>query len=102
MPVGIAAVLNALEWIYLAIAIAPTEELLILHYTAEFGVDFLGSWKSVFVVPAIGLLFLIVNTTVSWWFWQRVRVLSYVVNIVSFIISAIMAGVSILLAALNT
>lgn len=102
IPLSLSFAGNIFMWVYLGWFIRPTEELLILHYTVHFGVDFLGGWQSVFVVPTIGLLFSIINTLVAWWFWSRVHVLSYVVNVVTVVVQGILVAVSILLVALNT
>lgn len=102
IPLSVALASNLFIWAYLIWFIRPTEELLILHYTIHFGVDFLGRWLSVFVVPLVGLLFLLINTALGWWFWNRVRVLTYVLNVVSVVIQGVLVGVAVLLVFLNT
>lgn len=102
IPLGTALLLNLLMWAYLGWQIEPTEELLILHYTIHFGVDFLGRWLSVFVVPLAGLLFGLVNVALMWWFWNRMRVLSYCTLAVTVVVQGALGGVALLLVALNT
>lgn len=102
IPLAAAFLLNLAAWAYLGFSIRPTEELLILHYTIHFGIDFLGRWLSVFMVPLIGFLFGAMNTVILWWFWQRMRVLSYVAIATTVVIQVALGGVAILLVALNT
>lgn len=102
IPLAVALLLNLVTWAYLGWFIRPTEELLILHYTIDFGIDFLGRWLSVFAVPLIGLLFGVVNAVIIWWFWQRMRALAVAALAVTLVIQAALGGVAILLVALNT
>tara|TARA_Y100000031_G_C8180467_1_gene366205 strand:+ start:458 stop:814 length:357 start_codon:yes stop_codon:yes gene_type:complete len=102
IPVSIALLLDVFIWAYLAWFIRPTDELLVLHYTIHFGVDYIGKWSEVFVVPLIGLLFLLVNSALSWWFYRRIRVLSIMFNITSATIQIALAGVAVLIVFLNT
>lgn len=102
IPLAIALLINLLIWAYLGWKIQPTEELLILHYTIHFGVDFLGRWLSVFMVPLAGLLFGLVNVVLVWWFWNRMRALAVAALAVTLVIQAALGGVAILLVALNT
>ncbi|MEK7481575.1 MAG: hypothetical protein AAB633_02450 [Patescibacteria group bacterium] len=93
---------NVATLAYVSWFIRPTDELLILHYTIDFGIDFLGRWLSVFAVPLIGLLFGIVNAVLVWWFWQRMRALAVVTLAVTVVIQLALGGVALLLVALNT
>lgn len=102
IPLAISLVLNLATWAYLGVSIRPTEELLILHYTIHFGIDFLGRWLSVFMVPLIGFLFGVINTAMVWWFWQRMRVLAYLALAVTVTVQVALGGVAMLLVALNT
>jgi len=36
-------------------------ELIILHYNVDFGVDFFGQSKDIFIIPALGFFFLVFN-----------------------------------------
>lgn len=102
IPLAAAFLLNLATWAYLGWFIRPTEELLILHYTIHFGIDFLGQWLSVFMVPLIGFLFGVMNVVILWWFWQRMRVLAYMALAVTVVVQVALGGVALLLVALNT
>lgn len=89
-------------WVYTFWFIRPTSELIILHYTTHFGVDFLGQWRSLFIVPVVGLLFVALNLVLTAWFWQRIRALAWLSLGASVLINIMLIGVSIMLVFLNT
>lgn len=47
-----------------------------LHYNIYFGVDRFGPWYAIFVIPAIGLLFLVINLAMQVYFSQTDRTLT--------------------------
>lgn len=63
--------LNILNWIALAYFIRPVDFPITLHYNVYFGVDIIGSWWQVYFLPAIGLLLLLVNTALGYFFYQQ-------------------------------
>lgn len=48
-----------------------------LHYNVVFGVDLIGPWYNIFVLPALGLILLFANTLFQRQLYQKERVLSY-------------------------
>ena len=73
-----------------------------LHYNIHFGVDFLGQWFAAFAPPLVGILFMIINSVLIWWFWMRLRVLSVITLTATIVIQGTLLGVAALLVALNT
>jgi len=69
--------LNLGLWLFLAgqaknfIAATP------LHYNIYFGIDLLGPWYRVFLLPLIGFAFLAVNFLAGAAIYRRERILSY-------------------------
>lgn len=102
IPGAVALVLNGAAWFYLAAQIRPSDDLFILHYNIHFGVDFLGQWFAAFVPPLVGLLFIVVNSVLVWWFWMRLRVLSVITMTATVVMQGTLLGVAALLVALNT
>ena len=98
----VALLLNSAAWLYLAAMIRPSEDLFILHYNIHFGVDFLGQWFAAFAPPLVGILFMIINSVLIWWFWMRLRVLSVITLTATIVIQGTLLGVAALLVALNT
>lgn len=57
--------LNFFIWIYCFLNIRAGEELIYLHYNLYFGVDFIGAWYKVFIIPIFGLIILLINYPIS-------------------------------------
>ena len=52
---------NLINWAALWIFIKPVDGNIILHYNVYFGVDMMGNWKLVFIMPSVGLFLFFVN-----------------------------------------
>lgn len=57
--------MNGILWLLLLFAVRPSAEPVTLHYTIYFGVDRVGAWYQLFVVPLAGLIVLAVNTMLA-------------------------------------
>ncbi len=49
------------QLLVLAIGIVPREDPIFLHYTTSFGVDFIGAWYLVYLIPGVSLILLLFN-----------------------------------------
>jgi hypothetical protein len=93
----LSVVANLTNWAILAIFIKPTANKIILHYNVYFGVDAMGNWKSVFILPAIGLVLILINFFLSLYFYRnKEKVASYIL-----LTAAFMAQISLLIASLS-
>ena len=93
-------VANLANWAALKIFIQPVDLPIIIHYNVYFGVDMLGDWKNLFLMPAIGLFLFLVNLSLSLYFYQRKeRIASYLLLIATLMIqlSLIVASVSVII-----
>lgn len=91
---------NLSEWIILKIFVRPVDFPIILHYNVYFGVDMVGNYKSVFIVPLIGLALFLVNSILSIYFYRRKeRIASYLLLMAAFMIqlSLFVAALSIII-----
>ncbi len=61
----------------LAVAIRPTDQQVILHYSVYFGIDLIDAWYAVYLVPAIGTFIWLLNTTLATWWYRQERVVSF-------------------------
>lgn len=52
-------------------------EQFLLHYNIYYGIDWLGEWYKVFIYPLIGLIIFIVNFSLSIFFFEKEKFLSY-------------------------
>ena len=68
--------LQILEWWYALFQIHPIAGETILHYTSIFGVDLIGPWWRVMLLPISGLCVLIINTVFGLFFYNHERLLA--------------------------
>ncbi|MDD5083764.1 MAG: hypothetical protein PHT88_02385 [Candidatus Moranbacteria bacterium] len=81
-------ILQIIGAVLLAIFVRSQQSIVILHYNVYFGVDLIGEWGQVFMIPAIVLVFVIINTLLAQWFYgQQERIASYVLLLTSILIS---------------
>ncbi|EKE15854.1 MAG: hypothetical protein ACD_11C00103G0056 [uncultured bacterium] len=86
--------LNFTCWGLLLFFIRPVDFPLILHYNVYFGVDIIGDWRQIYLLPAIVTLIFIINTILGYFFYkQKERAVTYLLFLASFIahISALIA-----------
>ncbi len=91
---------NLVNWILLAIFIRPIDIDIILHYNIYFGVDAMGSWKQVFLLPVIGLILLTINTMLAVYFYQRKKIVaSYILLLATLMvqINLVVASMSVII-----
>lgn len=86
--------INLANWIILAIFINRVDGGIILHYNVYFGVDSIGDFKQAFLMPAIGLILLVLNSVLAAYFYKnKERIASYVL-----LLSSLMAQLSLVVA----
>jgi len=79
----LSAAINLAAWLVLAFQLPRGEEQIFLHYTVIFGVDYLGSWLSAFIVPAIGLSILLINAVLGWLIFHKEKFAVIVITSIS-------------------
>ncbi|MEI7621601.1 MAG: hypothetical protein WCJ51_03620 [Candidatus Moraniibacteriota bacterium] len=91
-------IVNLANWGFIAFFIRPVDFLIILHYNVYFGVDVIGSWWQMYLMPSIGLFLLLVNATLGFLFYQRKeRIVAHLLMLATFIVQV---GLSIGVASL--
>ena len=68
-----------IDWLILKIWIRPVDFSIILHYNVYFGVDQIGNYQQVYLLPTIGIILFIINLVLSMFFYeQKKRIASYI------------------------
>lgn len=91
---------NLINWIILKIWIKPVDFSVILHYNVYFGVDLIGNYAQVYMLPMIGLMLFLINFLLAMFFYEKKeRIASYVLLMAAVMIqlSLIVASVSVIL-----
>ena len=73
----LAILMNVGIWAVLRFTVQATDQPIILHYNIYFGVDSIGDWRNVFIMPAIALIIFLVNLILSRFFYYKERPASY-------------------------
>jgi hypothetical protein len=90
---------NLIDWIILRIFIKPVDFPIILHYNVYFGVDALGDWKQIFILPFLGLILFLINLVLASHFYrQKERIASHLLLLATLMVqlSLIIASFSII------
>ncbi len=87
--------LNIAIWLNL-LRIKPISGLIPLHYNIYFGVDYIGVWRQIFLLPLFGLGIIILNFFLGGIFFFKEKFISY-----TLIYSALLCQFIILLASFS-
>jgi len=93
-----AIALNIILWIILYLKIKPSEYPIPLHYNIFFGVDLVGEYNKIYILPGIGILILFFNLILSFSLYKKERLASYLLIGTAVLIQMflILSGVSII------
>ena len=69
--------LNIALFLFLFFFIEQSNVPIVLHYNVDLGVDYLSEVKSVFILPAVGLIIFLFNGVLALRLWDKNRILSY-------------------------
>lgn len=71
--------LNALTWAYIFLKIKPQADPIYLHYNIYFGVDLIGEWYRIFILPAVGILIGVVHFFIARVVHRKNIIISYII-----------------------
>lgn len=104
----VAVILNAIIWFIIYFRLRPlvinlpeAQSFIPLHYNIYLGVDSFGKWTKAFVLPGLGLLFLVINTLTALIIYNRREILSYFLVITSAFLQLILLISTILVILIN-
>ncbi|MCC6638957.1 hypothetical protein IT409_00180 [Candidatus Falkowbacteria bacterium] len=72
-----------------------------LHYNLYFGVDVFGPWWHAFSLPLFGVMVMIVNIVSAYYVYEQEKVLSYLLMVISCIVSIIVCAASLFVVLLS-
>ncbi len=72
-----ALILVAALFLFLRFFVRQSGIPVVLHYNVGGGADYFGEVRSVFILPAVGLIIFLVNFLLAAEFWKKDRALSY-------------------------
>lgn len=69
--------LNIGLFLFFLFFIKQTDIPIVLHYNVDWGVDYFGEFKNIFVLPFVGLLIFLLNCVLALKIWSKFKSLSY-------------------------
>lgn len=94
---GVGLFINLVGWAYLLINVRPQENPIFLHYNIYYGVDLIGDWYQIFLMPLAGSIVFLVHLVLSRELYSRDRVLGYILIGITIVLEIIILGASYLL-----
>jgi hypothetical protein len=93
---------NAIVWALLLTQVPRESDQVFLHYTIFFGVDDIGPWRRLLIVPAAGLFIVLANGIFGWWAFSRDKFLAHLMNAGAALCQLFLLASSFLLVTLNS
>lgn len=91
----LSVIANIINWLIIFIFLRPATENIILHYNVYFGVDMTGKRESAYILPSVGLLIILINSLLSYFFYKnKEKIAGYIL-----LISAFMVQLALIIAA---
>lgn len=88
---------NLAIWLVLCLNFKPQNDPIILHYNIYFGIDLIGPWHKIYLLPVFGLACFFINFLISVILYGRERLLSYFFIFISSLTQIILLTASIFL-----
>jgi len=93
--------INIFLWLLLAYNFAGAADYLILQYNIYFGISWLGPWYQILILPLIGLVCLIIDFPLSFYFYLKQQIISYLLAFGVTLINIILLVAALLLVYVN-
>ena len=97
----VAMIINLGAWVVLYLYIKPSLDPIYLHYNIYFGIDLIGEWYKIYIIPLSGLLIILVNYLAGVILYPSNRVLSKLVVLFAVPVNIFLTLASVLLAFIN-
>ncbi|MBI5022687.1 MAG: hypothetical protein HZC05_00770 [Candidatus Magasanikbacteria bacterium] len=95
-----AMAVNAALWVYLFWAVKSAENIF-LHYTIHFGVDLVGTYSDLLMLPLIGLVLILLNFIIAYFLYDNLKRLGLLMAVATPLIQAFLLMEGFFLAFLN-
>lgn len=97
----LSVVINLVIWLLFWSKISRRDEMVFLHYNIYFGIDLIGEWYKVFLIPLSGVFIIIANSFLALTLFARSKFISYLLFITSFLCQVILIIASLAIIWIN-
>ncbi|MBL7054018.1 hypothetical protein ISS06_02345 [Patescibacteria group bacterium] len=80
IQIFLALILNILTWLYIFVKFQG-QEIVVLHYNLLSGIDFIGRWQKLLIIPLVGSCILIIHFCFSFYLYilRNVRLANFLI-----------------------
>ena len=97
----VSLLINLILYLVIYLGIKPSAELLVLHYSVYFGIDLIGQWYKLYLMPAVGSFLFLVNFSLALFFYKKEKIVSYLLTGATVLIEAFLVVGGVLLIWVN-
>ncbi len=95
-------IMNAANWFLIVRKVGPTEELVYLHYNIYFGVDLIGRWYQLYIMPFIGTLIIALNAYIGFILFKREPRIAKLILSINLFLQIVLVTASLLILRQNS
>lgn len=97
--IGSSLLLNIALFLFFYFFIKQSNIPIVLHYNVDWGVNYFGEVKSIFVLPTVGIIIFLLNGVLALKLWEKSRILSYFLTAATFLVQSflIISGIALYL-----
>lgn len=97
-PLSLVLLIQAIIWWYVIANIKPSEDQFFLHYNMVLGVNLVGPWWKLYLIPGSAFLVFLINYFLSLYFYNSDKLLARLLSIFTFLFHLLLlVGVSLLI-----
>jgi len=99
-------IINVITWVVLyyklhAFSYLSESGQISLHYNIYFGIDNIGNWYNVFIMPLFGIFIIVFNNILAYTFYSKEKLISYLLIISQTVLQAILLAAAVFVILLN-
>ncbi|MFA6098503.1 MAG: hypothetical protein WCV50_00295 [Patescibacteria group bacterium] len=72
--------INCATSLYIYQNIKPSEQPIYLHYNIYFGVDLIGNWYQMYILPLVGFIVILINAIITLFIYKKSKILTNLIN----------------------
>ncbi|MFA5127922.1 MAG: hypothetical protein WC457_02895 [Patescibacteria group bacterium] len=91
VPLAISALAQVFMWPYIFFNLGTQGGTLFLHYNIIFGVDYVGEWWRILIMPVVGLAFVIINFIAGIYTFNSDKLLSRILTVFTAVLELFLA-----------
>ncbi len=97
--IGSSLFLNIALFLFFYFFIKQSNIPIVLHYNIDWGVDYFGEVRSIFILPVVGTIIFLLNGVLALKLWGKNRILSYFFTATTFLVQGflIISGIALYL-----